>query len=129
MLNRYDLFVGLATYYRRSISGFSKIAGPLFALTLKDSLFEWPPSCQQAFERLKQLLTTASILIFPDFTKRFILETDATGVGLGGVVSQKQLNGQIAPIAYVSQTLQQHETKYGISALTVVRATKHFRVY
>ena len=81
-------FVGLASYYRRFIPGFSKIAGPLFALTKKDSLFEWSPSCQKAFERLKQLLTTALILIFPDFTKRFILETDASGVGLGAVPSQ-----------------------------------------
>ena len=45
--------VGLASYYRRFIPGFSKIAGPLFVLTKKDSLFEWSPSCQQAFERLK----------------------------------------------------------------------------
>ena len=88
-------FVGLASYYRHFIPGFSKIAGPLFALTKKDSLFEWSPSCQQAFERLKQLLTTAPILIFPDFKKRFILETDASGVGLGAVLSQKQLNGRL----------------------------------
>jgi len=78
------------------------------------------------------LLIFTPNLNFPDFTRRFILETDASGVGLGAVLSQKQLNGQIAPIAYASWTLQQHETKYGISeleALAVVWATKHFRAY
>jgi len=88
-------FLGLASYYRCFIPGFSKIAGPLFALTKKDTLFEWSPSCQQAFEKLKQLFSQF-------FFKKFILETDASGVGLGAVLSQKKENGQIIPIAYAS---------------------------
>jgi len=83
-------FLGLASYYRRFIPGFSKIAGPLFALTKKDALFEWSSRCQHAFEKLKRLLTSAPILSFPNFTKRFILETDASGVGLGAVLSQRK---------------------------------------
>ena len=65
-------FVGLASYYRSFIPGFSNIAGPWFALTKKDCKFEWSPSCQQAFEELRQLLVTSPILVFPDFIKRFI---------------------------------------------------------
>ena len=72
-----------ASYYRCFIPGFSKIAGPLLALTKKDALFEWSPRCQHAFEKVKQLLTSAPVLSFP---KRFILETDASGVGLGAVL-------------------------------------------
>jgi len=53
-------FVGFASYHRCSIPGFSKIAGPLFVLTKKD---KWSPSCQQAFEELKQLLVTSPILV------------------------------------------------------------------
>jgi len=68
----------------------------------------------QAFEKLKQLLTSAPILIFPDFSKRFILETDVPGVGLGAVLSQKKENGQMTPIAYASRTLQQNESRYGV---------------
>jgi len=100
----------------------------LFALTKTDSEFEWSPSCQHTFERLKQLLASAPILIFPDFKKRFILETDTSGVGLGAVLSQKQTNKQITLIAYANWKLQ-HETRYGISeleALVVVWVIKHF---
>ena len=125
-------FVGLASYYRRFIPGFSKIAGSLFALTKKDSVSEWSQSCQQAFEKLKQFLVASPILVFPDFIKRCILETNTLGVGLGAVLSQKQSSGQIASIAYASRTLQQHETRYGkseLEALAVVWATKHFRTY
>ena len=86
-------FVGLVSYYKRFIPGFSKIAGSLFALTKKDSVSEWSPSCQQAFEKLKQFLVASPILVFPDFTKR---------LGLGAVLSQKQSSGQTASIAYAS---------------------------
>ena len=60
------------------------------------------------------------------------METDASGAGLGAVLSQKQPSGRVMPIAYASRTLQKHEGNYGISeleALAVVWATKHFRVY
>ena len=78
------------------------------------------------------MLTSAPLLVFPDFSKQFILETDASGLGLGAILSQEQSDRLIAPIAYASRTLQQHEANYGISeleALAVVWATKHFTVY
>ena len=67
-------------------------------------MFEWSPSCQQAFEKLNSY-TVLVTSVFPDFTKRFILGTDASGVGLGAVLSQKQSSGQIAPIRNASRTL------------------------
>ena len=78
------------------------------------------------------MVTSAPLLVFPDLSKRSILETDASGLGLGAILSQEQSDRLIAPIAYASRTLQQHEANYGISeleALAVVWATKHFRVY
>ena len=78
------------------------------------------------------MLTSVPVLVSPDFTKRFILETVASGLGLGAILSQKSPNGLVAPIANASRTLQLHEAKYGISeleALGIVWATKHFRVY
>ena len=101
-------------------------------LTKKDAEYTWTEDCQEAFCKLKTHLTEAPVLAFPNFNADFMLETDASGFGLGAVLSQKQPNGQIRPLAYASRTLQKHESNYGISeleALAVVWATKHFRVY
>ena len=125
-------FLGLASYYRRFIPSFSRVASPLFALTRKDVLFQWDERCQSSFDRLKGLLIQAPLLVFPDFTKPFVLETDASGQGLGAVLSQQQESGLVAPIAYASRTLQKHEQNYGVTeleALGVVWAVRHFRPY
>ena len=108
------------------------MASPLHALTRKDVPFDWSTECQQAFQTLKRLLTEAPILAYPDFTRDFLLETDASGAGLGAVLAQRQDDDQIRPVAYASRTLQPHEKNYGISemeALAVVWAVKHFRSY
>lgn len=77
-------FVGLASYYRRFVPGFSKIAEAIYALTKKGAVFEWSAECQIAFETLKDKLVKAPVLVFPDFSNPFILETDASIKGLGG---------------------------------------------
>ena len=86
----------------------------------------------ELFCKLKGLLTNSSLLVFPDFTKPFVLETDASGAGLGAVLPQKQEDGSTRPIAYASRSLQPHEKNYGITELEglgVVWAVKHFRPY
>ena len=85
--------------------------------------------CQEAFDRLKELLASSPILKFPDFKCPFILETDASGSGLGAVLAQEQPDGTTHPIAYASRSLQKHEQNYGITELGVVWAVKHFRPY
>ena len=125
-------FVGLASYYRRFIPSFSRVAAPLFELTKKDMPFLWSAKCQSAFESLKQALTQAPVLTFPRFDTGFLLETDASGVGLGAVLAQEQDDGTTRPIAYASRTLQPHERNYGVTeleALGVVWAVRHFRHY
>ena len=125
-------FLGLASYYRRFIHSFSVIANPLFHLTKKEVEFTWSPACEEAFERLKQHLVEAPVLAFPSFDRGFLLDTDASGVGLGAVLAQKQEDGTIRPVAYASRTLQPHERNYGsteMEALGVVWAIKHFRHY
>lgn len=125
-------FLGLASYYRRFVPNFAKVARPLHSLTKKDSPFVWIPDCQLAFMELKQLLTSAPVLSYPDFQKPFVLETDASGSGLGAVLAQRQEDHTVRPIAYASRSLQAHERNYGITELEglgVVWALKHFRSY
>lgn len=125
-------FLGLASYYRRFIPQFSRIAGPLHALMKKNSVFTWTAACQETFERLRKLLASAPVLAYPDFHVPFILETDASVSGLGAVLAQQQEGGLVRPIAYASRSLQEHEKRYGateLEGLGVVWAVKHFRPY
>ena len=124
-------FLGLTSYYCRFIPCYSAIAQPLYYLTRKDTPFEWTKDCDNAFTQLKTVLTEAPV-IYPQFGHPFLLETDASGLGLGAVLSQKQDDGTTCPVAYASRTLQPHEHGYGISELEVlgvVWAVKHFRHY
>ena len=125
-------FLGLASYYRRFIENFSSVASPLYELTRKDVGFSWESIHHNAFCKLKQLLISAPVLAFPDFARGFILETDASGVGLGAILAQSHEDGTVHPIAYASRTLQQHEKNYAITeleALGIVWAIKHFHHY
>ena len=97
-------------------------------------MFEWTTACQEAFNTLKQLLTTAPVLAYPHFgpDEEFILETDASSVCLGALLAQKQDDGQFHPVAYASQTLNPSEKNSGITemeTLAVVWAAKQFRPY
>ena len=125
-------FVGLASYYRRFVPGFANVARPLHALTKKDTEFIWGKDCEEAFQKLKTLLSSAPILQFPNFNAPFILETDASGTGLGAVLAQRHADGLVHPVAYASRSLQPHEKNYGVTELEglgVVWAVKHFRPY
>jgi hypothetical protein len=81
-------FMGLAGYYRWFIEGFSKIANPITELQKKNKKFVWTEKCVEAFRRLKELLTTTPILKVPDMDMDFLVCTDASKEGLGGVLMQ-----------------------------------------
>ena len=104
-------FLGLASYYRKFIQDFSKIASPSYKATEKRKRFKWPKECEQAFDKLKSTLTSDALLIFPDFNKVFRLETDTSDFGLGGVLTQKREGGW-KPIAYCSKHLSKADRNY-----------------
>ena len=124
-------FVGLCSYYRRFIEGFAHIASPLHALTKVGIPFDWTTECQMAFEMLKGLLTSPPILAYPDEKKPFILDTDASDVGIGAILSQVQ-GGQERVIAYASRSLAKAERGYCVTRkelLAVVYFVKFFKHY
>ena len=125
-------FMGLASYYRRFVKCFAKIAQPLHALTRKGVSYIWSESCQRAFEELKNRLSEAPILAYPSFVKDFTLETDASIQGIGAVLSQYQENGKLHPVAFASRAVNPTERNYSITdleTLAVVWAVSHFRTY
>ena len=111
-------FVGLVGHYRHFIKGFAKIAAPLYDLTSgnnKDKKSEYvdlSPEAREAFNHLKAACLQAPILSFPDFTKQFLLEMDASRRDLGGVLSQKQADGRYHLIAYASHVMNETEPRY-----------------
>ncbi|KAK5833607.1 hypothetical protein PVK06_017458 [Gossypium arboreum] len=90
-------FLGLAGYYRRFVEGFSVMAAPLTKLIRKGVPFVWTEKQQEAFERLKKVLTEAPVLIQPESGKDFTVYNDASHVGLGCVLMQE---GKV--VAYAS---------------------------
>ena len=100
-------FVGLASYYRRFVKGFSSVASQLTNLTKQNVPFVWSDECEENFQKLKTLLTTAPILTLPVEGKNFIVYCDASYSGLGTVLMPER-----NVIAYASRQLKVHEHNY-----------------
>ena len=128
------VFLGLAGYYRRFIPNYSSLAAPLTDLTKKTcpTKVRWTNLCCTAFETLKNLLCDSPILKSPDFTKRFVLQTDASDRGVGAVLSQCDDSGQDKPIAYFGRKLLSREQNYSTvekECLAIKLGVQAFKVY
>eukprot|EP00731_Ephydatia_muelleri_P018416 Em0011g456a len=101
-------FLGLVGYYRNYIQSFATIAKPLYQLTERGREFDWSKECSISFQELRSRLVAAPILAFPDFSKTFLLDTDACETGIGAVLSQEH-DGLERVVAYASRTLNKSE--------------------
>jgi len=124
-------FVHMAGYYRRFVPGFGGRLAPLTRLLRKDAPWTWETEQSEAFGWVKNVLTDRPLLIYPDFEKPFVLETDASVAGLGACLMQDQGDG-LQPIAYASSVNNDTVAKYSITeleCLAVVWSVKLFRPY
>ena len=114
-LNKKNLrsFLGLTGYYRSHIKDYAQITVPLTELLKKDkpNTLQWNQPETEAFQKLKECLTTAPVLMNPDFEKPFILQTDASNTAIGAVLSQQFEDGE-HPVAYLSKKLLPREQNY-----------------
>ena len=108
-------FLGFANFYRRFIRGFSQVAAPLTVLTSTLRPFSWTPEAEDAFSALKSLFTLAPVLILPQPSRQFIVEVDASDVGIGAVLSQRSEEDQhIHPVAFLSRRFSPAEANYDV---------------
>ena len=136
-------FLGLASYYRKFIRAFAEKAHPLTKLTRKSVAWEWGDKQRNAFNCIKTCLTSKPILKYPDFSREFIIYTDASGYGIGAVLAQMQCPPHSAQtveendevevvIAYSSKHLNDRESKWSTTekeAYAIIHAIQVFKPY
>ena len=125
-------FIGFCNFYRKFIPNFSALARPLHDLTKKGVNFHWGKDQDNAFIKLKETFLSALVIKMPDTTKPFFVMTDTSLMALGGVLMQKDSNGDLHPWAYHSATFSPAEQNYNIynrELLTVIQALKEWQHY
>jgi len=130
-------FLGFCSYYRRYIRNFSKIASPLNCLLEAGQSFDWTCDCEEAFLELRNVLTGDEVMALPNDTGLFVLDTDASGRGIGAVLSQIQYCETAGkeierPISFASKTMTKSQRNYCVTKkemLAVVTFVQHFKQY
>ena len=123
-------FLGFCNFYRRFIEAYSRITKPLHQLTRKEARFDFDMKCQEAFQRLKQALTSAPILHHWDPDRPTKIETDASDGVTSGILSQQAEDHLWHPVAYFSKTMAAAECNYEIhdkEMLAIIRAVQEWR--
>lgn len=124
-------FLGVAGFYRLFIPNFAHVSQPLAVLTSNDTPFLCTTGCEKAFSSLKSALTSDPVLEFPDFSRQFIVEVDASNYAIGGVCSQLGPADQEHPIAHLSTALQKSQQNWSATtkqSFALVMAVRHWHV-
>jgi hypothetical protein len=128
-----QFFVGFVNFYRCFIPGFSHHARALFDLTMKDVRFIWGLPQEDSFMKLKELVTSASVLVLPDDDLPFRLKADGSGIAAGAVLSQQSVDDNAwHPVAFLSKALNPVERNYEIhdtEMLAIIRGLEEWRHY
>jgi hypothetical protein len=126
-------FIGFVNFYQRFIPGFSHHARALFDLTMKDVRFIWGLPQEDSFMKLKELITSAPVLVLPNDNLPFRLEADSSGIATGAVLSQQQVDDNAwQPVAFLSKALNPVERNYEIhdtEMLAIIQGLEEWRHY
>ncbi|GBN54808.1 Retrovirus-related Pol polyprotein from transposon 17.6 [Araneus ventricosus] len=128
-------FLGLVGYYAHYVKHFSLIAAPLTHVLkgkIKREKVNWTKDCDQAFKELKSRLKEMTVLYAPDYKREFIIQTDASDVGMGIVMSQRDEKNEENPVLYLSKKFTDAERKYGTAEkerAAIIYAIKKLKYY
>jgi hypothetical protein len=119
-------FLGMCTYYRKFVKGFSQLCAPLTGLTKKGA-FKWDEEAQMMMEKMKKVMSMCPVLDLPDFSLPFTLDCDASGEGIGAILMQNR-----HPLAYESQKVRGPKLLYSIyekEMLAIMHTLAKFQQY
>ena len=125
-------FLGMVGYYRKFCQNFSSIAEPLTNLLGKRKIFCWTSQCEEAFQKLKDILKRDPVLKSPNFSAPFKLAVDASDVASGAVLMQEDTQGVDHPVCYFSRKFNACQKNYSTiekECLALILALQHFEVY
>ena len=131
-LTELQSFLGLVNYYGIFIPSLSTLLQPLYARLNAGVKWSWDIECEQAFNKLKSVLSSEAVLVHYDSSKPLILSTDASPYGIGAVISHRMEDGSEKPVAYASRTLSQAERNYSQiekETLGIIYGVKKFNMY
>ncbi|KAF8748713.1 hypothetical protein RHS01_10621 [Rhizoctonia solani] len=125
-------FLGFVNYLRRFIPNFSSVARSLHNLTKKDTPWSWGTLEEQAFQELKVLVTKALVLVHSNPELPYYLETDASGVAMGAILSQRGKDNCLHPVAYMSKSFSGTEANYNMhnkELLAIIKALEEWQIF
>ena len=125
-------FLGLLSYYRKFLPDLATLLAPLHELLRKDIKWKWTTDHEEAFQQVKSLLHSSSVLVHYDEKKPLIIACDASPYGLGAILSHQMDDGSDSPVAFASRTLSPAEKKYSQlekEALAIIFAVRKFHDY